>query len=192
MPWIQGNRYLSRSEMENNATLLWGDFKSKGWSLNAVCGMLGNMQTESSINPGIWENLTVNYNRGFGLVQWTPASKYINWAGSNYTDGYLQCERIQWELNNGQQYYPTSKYPMTFREFSVSTETPEYLAQVFITNYERPKDPDQPIRSTQAREWYNFLSDSPDPPPDPPEPPPTPSGEYPRMKLWMALRHKYY
>lgn len=185
MPWIQGNRYLSRSEMQNNAELIWGFFKAQGWTLESVSGMLGNMQSESSINPGIWQNLTVNYNNGFGLTQWTPATKYINWAGSDYKNGYLQCERIIWELDNHEQWISTSGYPLSFKTFSTSTESPEYLAQAFLKNYERPKDQNQPWRSTQAREWYEYLGGT--TPPDPPDPP-TPTGNWPRSKIWMYMR----
>lgn len=46
--------------------------------------MLGNMETESTINPGIWQSLNSgNASGGFGLTQWTPATKYINWANNN-------------------------------------------------------------------------------------------------------------
>lgn len=187
--WISGNRYLSKSEMQNNAELIWGYFNDVGWTMESVAGMLGNMQSESSVNPGIWQDLKVNYNMGFGLVQWTPATKYINWAGSNYQHGYLQCSRILWELNNRQQWISTSAYPLSFAEFAKSTETPEYLAQAFLKNYERPENQNQPIRSTQAREWYNFLGGS-GPPPDPPDPPEPPTGNWPKGKLWMYMKRR--
>lgn len=155
--WITGNYYLSRTQMENNASILAEYFLSQGWSLNAIAAMLGNMQTESSINPGIWQSLK-EFKGGYGLVQWTPYTNYSDWAGDNWqNNGNLECDRIIYEFKNGMQYYPTSDYPMTAAEFMVSTETPEYLAQVFLNNYERPADRNQPQRSIQAREWYNFL-----------------------------------
>lgn len=181
-----GNRYLTLEEMKVNAQYILNWFTSRGWSKHAVCGMLGNMQSESTINPGIWEGLQEgNLNVGFGLVQWTPASKYIDWAvanGYSITDINGQCQRIIYELENGLQYYPTSQYPMTFREFSVSTQSPEYLAQVFLVNYERPLNPNQPQRSTQARYWFDLLVPGGDPggpggPGEPGEPVPIPSGE---------------
>lgn len=51
-----GNTYdssqaLTRSQMEVNATYIWAYLRSQGWTMNAVAGMLGNMQSESSINP---------------------------------------------------------------------------------------------------------------------------------------------
>lgn len=160
MPWIRGNRYLSIDEMTVNAQEIMNQLTSRGWTKNAVAGMLGNMQTESTINPGVWESLSPNVNNGYGLVQWTPATKLISWAeseGLDYTSGDVQLQRIDWEVANNQQWIATSQYPMSFQEFKVSTLTPEYLAQVFIRNYERPRNPNQPIRSTQARYWYDNL-----------------------------------
>lgn len=163
MPWISGNRYLSIDEMTVNAQEIMNQLTSRGWTKNAVAGMLGNMQTESTINPGVWESLSPNVNNGYGLVQWTPATKLISWAESealDYTSGDAQLQRIDWEVANNQQWIATSQYPMSFQEFKVSTLTPEYLAQVFIRNYERPRYPNQPIRSTQARYWYDNLEGS--------------------------------
>jgi hypothetical protein len=138
--------------------------------------MLGNMQSESSINPARWQSDDVgNTSVGFGLVQWTPASKYLNWASDNnlpYKEMDSNLKRILWEVDNKQQWYATSSYPMSFAEFTQSTETPEYLAEAFITNYERPADPTQPQRQTNARYWYdNLTGGGGDPLPDPnPEP----------------------
>lgn len=158
MSWITGNRYLSMTEMQNNAQLIYNYFISKGWSKNAICGMLGNMQSESTINPGIWESLDEgNIEVGYGLVQWTPAKKYIDWGGSNFSDGYKQCERIIYEVENNIQWITTEKYPMSFKEFTNSLESPTYLAMVFISNYERPFDVNQPIRGEQAEYWYKYL-----------------------------------
>jgi len=156
-----GNRYLNMSEMTVNANYIWDYLSARGWSKNAVAGMLGNMQTESTINPGIWQNLDEgNMSLGFGLVQWTPASNYINWANGrglvpSNMDSNLQ--RILWEVENNAQWISTSDYPMSFQQFITSTQTPEYLAQAFLRNYERPADPNQPERSTQARHWFNVV-----------------------------------
>jgi hypothetical protein len=109
--WISGNFWLTQEEMQNNAVLLWSYFKAQGWTLNAVAAMLGNMQSESTINPGIWEGLDP-FVGGYGLVQWTPYTKYSDWAGSGWEDnGPKECGRIVWELENGVQWYPTENTP---------------------------------------------------------------------------------
>jgi hypothetical protein len=66
-------------------------------------------------------------------------------------------ERILYEVANHLQWYATSSYNLSFSEFTTSQESPEYLAQAFISNYERPADPTQPARSTQARYWFDNL-----------------------------------
>lgn len=160
MAYITGNRYLSQSEMETNAKYIWDYLRVRGWSKNAVAGMLGNMQTESTINPGIWEGLNQGTGPGFGLVQWTPYTKYTSWCadrGLNPSAMDSALQRIEYELNNGEQYYATDAYPLSFASFKTSTQTPEYLAMAFLHNYERPADYNQPHRATQARAWFNFL-----------------------------------
>lgn len=165
--WISGNRYLSLEEQQNNALLIRDYFEGNGWTVNAIAGMLGNMETESTINPGIWQGLEVNFSRGFGLVQWTPATKYTNWAGAGYESGDLQCDRIMWELENNEQYVPSVSYPLSFYEFSVSTLSPYNLGMAFLLNYERPLNQNQPNRGRQAEYWYEFLTGNPPQPPDP-------------------------
>lgn len=157
------NRYLSRAEMEGNAAIIAAYFLGNGWTLSAVAAMLGNMESESTINPGIYEDLDdTSTTNGFGLVQWTPNTKYKEWADANgytdYGDILAQCARIKYELENGLQWIPTETYPLTFAEFSTSLTSPEELAQAFLYNYERPASLDQPNRSTQARAWYEFLA----------------------------------
>lgn len=156
------NGFLTQDQMKENAQFILDFLVSRGWTKNAVCGMLGNMQTESSINFGIYESLdnTSNTN-GFGLVQWTPNTKYFDWANVNgYSGDHVNGElnRILYEVENNVQWFGGYSSTMTFKQFTQSLETPEYLAQVFISTYEHPANPDQPIRGTQARYWYDTLT----------------------------------
>lgn len=160
---ISANRYLSTTEQQINATYIKDALLAAGWTINAICGMLGNMQAESTINPGIWQNLTVNTSNGFGLVQWTPATKLIEWCSDNgldYTDIDAQLARINYEAANGVQFYPTDTYPITFAEFIKSTESPEYLAGAFLYNYERPAEYNITPRQTNARTWFTFFGET--------------------------------
>lgn len=174
MPWISNNTALNIEDQTNNALMVWSFFNAQGWTANAVAGMLGNMVAESTINPGRWEiGHTGDTDFGFGLVQWTPASKLFSWLSANgYPNGSGdgQCRRIIWELDNGEQYYPTSNYPLSFREFSISDERPSYLAAAFLYNYERPGDPEEtmPYRQNQADYWYTVITGEPPPPYVPP------------------------
>ncbi len=157
------NSYLTTKQMTVNAQYILNYLRGKGWTKNAVCGMLGNMQTESTINPGIWQSLKVNnMNGGFGLVQWTPATKYIDWANSNnlaVANMDSELKRILYEVSNRLQFYSTSKYNMTFSQFTHSTESAYYLACAFLHNYERPANASQDqTRGNQAANWYNTLN----------------------------------
>lgn len=156
--WIMKNEYLTMEEKKHNAKLFRDFFIAKGWTIESICGMLGNIETESNINPALWESMdNGNMDGGYGLVQWTPASKYFAWLTGEDT-GNKQCERIVYEKDNGIQWYSTPDYPMTFDEFSKSVQPVEYLAEVFINNYERPFDANQPIRGEQAKFWLNYLT----------------------------------
>lgn len=158
--WIYGNRALTESEYTQNALKVIDFFMREGWTLNAVCGMLGNMVAESTVNPSRWESDTP-FSGGYGLVQWTPYTNYSNWAGIFWqNNGDKECERIQYELENGLQFYATENYNISFREFSTSLETPEYLASAFLYNYERPTDPTatEAFRRERARYFYNLYN----------------------------------
>lgn len=156
--WIAKNAFLTRSQMENNV-LMAAPILSEYFTTSAMAAMFGNMQSESSINPGIWEGL-VPYEGGYGLVQWTPYTKYSEYAGTDWeNNGDKQCYRIIYELRYGLQwskdYYHS--IDMSFTEFANSTDSPEYLAHAFLSNYENPAKWPQPQRGVQARSWYNFL-----------------------------------
>ena len=69
MAWISGNRQLTRTERQKNVDIIHYYFITKGLTENAIAGMLGNMQSESTINPGIWEGLDEVARCGYGLVQ---------------------------------------------------------------------------------------------------------------------------
>lgn len=158
--WIGRNGYLSTEEKTINAQYILNYLTTKGWTKNAICGMLGNLETESTINPQLWEvPHTGDTSYGYGLVQWTPMTKMMNWCnvnGKDYTQMDSQLERIIWEVTNGDQW--TNIYGMTFEEFTQSTDSAYNLAMMFIKAYERPLVPNQPIRGTQAENWFNTLT----------------------------------
>lgn len=142
--------------------------RAKGWTKNAVCGMLGNMQSESTISPGRWQDGDAgNMNLGVGLTQWTKATKLYDWAAKNNLyplDMDTQLKRILFEVTttdpNEIQYTPKSpQYPLTFQQFTKSTQTPYDLACAFLHCYEKPKNSQQDAtRGAQATEWFNALS----------------------------------
>lgn len=160
--WIKGNRYLNEEEMQNNALIIYDDLLRKGWSINAIAGLLGNMESESTINPAIWQNLTVDSSNGYGLVQWTPSTNYTSWAlshGYSIDDGFKQLVHIDGYTVSTGQWIRTDEYDISFSNFKKSTQSPEYLASAFLKNYERAGVEVEEERRTQARKWYVYLKE---------------------------------
>lgn len=98
-----GGYSIDSSEAQSNMI----EFKNcliSSWTEYAIAGALGNIANESAFNPWRWQSDTVNYSAGYGLVQFTPASGYINnytnhanlstssvTSDANADDGYYQC-----------------------------------------------------------------------------------------------------
>ena len=179
MGWVYGNRYLSEKEKAQNVQECEAVFVAAGWSLNARCAMYGNMDVESNINPAIYQYLNANIKNGYGIVQWTPASKIQNWLKQNgyaITDGTGECKRILWELANGQQWISTTKYPQSFSQFTTSNLSISDLTEMWMRNYERPKlaTANLPERIKRANKWYTYLTSENPPEPEEPDNPDNP------------------
>ncbi|WP_430599930.1 hypothetical protein IGJ26_000989 [Enterococcus sp. AZ095a] len=152
---------------KETAKEIWDYFTSKGWTQQAVSGLLGNIQSESGIIADRWESDIVgNMSGGYGLVQWTPATKYINWAKENgltYQNVISQCKRIEYEVTNNIQWFSNPQRPdlsyISFKDFTELTDVSK-AAEYFIAFYEHPLNPNQPARSQQAIYWYNQFKDS--------------------------------
>lgn len=191
MAWISGNRYLSSTEMKNNANMIHSYLSSKGWSVNAIAGLLGNMESESTINPGIWQSLKEgNMSGGFGLVQWTPATNFTEWAdsmGYAWTDGNAQLRWIDEETTSFGQWIQTDSYPITFDDFKTSEDTPENLASAFLKNFERAGVEVEENRRTQARKWFTYLGGSTGTDPETPSDPGSPSIKFPKRSFNFIL-----
>jgi len=171
--WIRGgnSEYFDDAKMQNNAACLYQFFYAKGWTINAVAALCGNIQQESTFNPDLIEI----GGTGHGLVQWTPPTDLYNvldWLYGNHTDWgdpNGQCEAIYAEYQKtigeipiittpdfDKQWYPTTAYPISWYDWAHSTDDPGELALAFQQNYERPAVI-HPERAEYARNWYNFL-----------------------------------
>ena len=163
---------LSITEMKLNAFYIRNYLANAKWSINAL---LGNLQAESTINPGRWQSDDPgNTSLGYGLVQWTPSTKYTNWCTEQgLTDPSTMdnnLKRILYELENNIQWIATNSYDMSFKDFSTSTHSVSVLAKAFLLNYERPTDQSttvQAYRAELAVAWYEVLTG--ESPPDTPE-----------------------
>lgn len=176
MGWIYRvgvQEYLTQAEMENNADIVY-DFVINHWNgtVEACCGLLGNMQAESGLNPG--NEQTGSISDGYGLIQWTPANNLIDWCtdrGYQWFDGNAQMLMIEWEGSNGVGYYPTEQYPYTWSEYLQLTNV-RTCALAYHDNRERSADTPEmkERRVTYANEWYEYFERHPPTPPTPPTP----------------------
>ena len=169
MTWKNPFRvWLTESESLENAQLVVNRLLKKGWSKNAICAVCGSMRPESSVNPNMYEfGFDWTADKGFGLVQWTPRSKYWNWALANgykeseLRNGDAQMDFFDYEMEQGLQWIATPNYPMTYKQFSRSKQSVDYLTQAFTWNYERPNEADgiktTPERIRFAKMCYNKL-----------------------------------
>ena len=183
-----------------------GNIPAPAWTLNAIAGLLGNMEAESQINPGLYAGRIMSPNRAFGLVQWYPGSKYINWANTIPVADYdidYQLARLYYEENipsgqDGHEWYVETRpaklegwgpYSLSEQQFWVSTQAPDWLAQAWLFNYERPTRPAiyASYRGSLAIKWYNFLTNNPNPDPNPPAPTPQPG----QKNLWWWIWKMY-
>lgn len=155
----------------NNAIIIYSYLIERGFRHNAICAMLGNMMTESYLNPGQWQHgyspYDGNSSNGFGLVGWTPYWRITDWLndkGYNLSNadsyGYGMLDKLIEECFNPQEvtWIPTDTYNISFEEFAKdTTHSISWLALAFLKNYERPYDGNQPQRATQALKWNDIL-----------------------------------
>ncbi len=173
---------LSPAEQVANAQYIYDYLSQKdiGWSKEAICGLLGNIQQESWFNPGVWQDLN-NTTLGYGIVQWDDATKFLNWAGLDKNSANNMAKSDAKKLMNleldfllssmkpgGGEWLPSlsaqygSPYKMTYADFIISTKNAGDLALVFHGTYERSHDDatKKQNRIDYANNWYNLIGDT--------------------------------
>ena len=154
MTWYDDYQvWLAEGQSLSNAQLVANHFSGSEWTKESIAALLGNMRHESSINPNMYEyGYDWNEDRGFGLVQWTPRSKYWNWATQNNLEpraGESQLARIDYEVVNNIQwiadghrrrYGRASRYNFSFKDFRTNAQglSIDQLTEAFMWNYEGP------------------------------------------------------
>ncbi len=209
--WILHRERNNNSEMQNNALCVFSYLYNAGWSLNAIAGILGNMQAESSIQPMAVQGYLTSETPptvGYGLIQWTNSkASSVNenplWI---YTNGDWYNPNKQLEFINGADasgWIARTGYKISYSQFKTSAESPEYLASAYLRNRERPQNySTENARRSQARYWYNYLypyasgGEIPPSPPDPgdipdPDPDPDPeAGTAANILIWLLFRKR--
>lgn len=201
MDWYDGyQEWLTLEQSLHNAQIIVNYFVGSDWTRESLCAMLGNMRVESSVNPNMYEyGYAWEDDRGFGLVQWTPRSKYWDWAvarGLDARSGYSQLQRIQYEVDNNIQWIPIQAYNyMTFTDFRQNSGgwSVDYLTEAFTWSYERPSESagndSMPQRKSFAQMCYQQLDFSGYDGSDPIDPQPPPDLNdmiLTAIKLWLS------
>lgn len=191
MAWISDDRYLTQSEMENNANIIINYYRGVGINDCTIAAILGNMQAESTLSPGLNER---GGGGGYGLVQWTPKQDLIDACStlslSPYTSGDVQIQVIIEEIigpASVRQWYTSQAFIQNYYNSGATADmigisgldfldntmnwTPDKLAVLFMAGYERPSyDPlinHYANRKQYALNWYSYMGGI---------IPPTPSG----------------
>ena len=188
---------LTQEEKEKNVDMFRAYFEGY-MTLESMAGILGNMQRESYLNPGQGElNKDFDTRYGYGLIQWTPGSVITNWSderGLTWYSGQTQCYRIKCEGERiegvGGTWLPTSDYPYSWEECCALSDYEE-ATKAYLFERERAGVSALDLRLQYAREWYEYLTESPGPtpPPDPPVPPVPPHDPIDK-KLLIILAKK--
>ena len=197
--YYQGQYRYDNPYLYNNAEKIYAQLLSYGWDRNSISAVIGNMARESALNAG---QTQIGYEiggstGGFGLVMWSPQTKFTDWCRStnhNVNSAYWQI----WFINNRptaserQQFNENNVlYPMTFNDFIHNTGnwTVEYLTRAWLACYERAGVSALNIRLYYATNYANeFYDYDPQEPIDPDPAPYTPRIR--KMPLWMMIKRK--
>lgn len=164
----------------DNAFMIWSILSNLGWTVEAVCGFMGNVQIESGVNPWRYQydsiqsrSSALTWGGGYGLVQFTPCRKYqqdsrsmaMTGYGPNYSDQTGSNDDGTAQLRFIDQYADYEpdlpSYPMTYAEYKASTLSADYLAEVWFYNYERGDPTSLQQRKDAALYWYSVLQGTP-------------------------------
>ena len=73
---------LEWEQMKSNAIYIYNYLAERGWSMEATCGLMGNIYMECGMNPGAWQYWNqMGEGQGYGLVQWSPSREFMIVAG---------------------------------------------------------------------------------------------------------------
>lgn len=151
-------------EWIDNARVIYAFIR--GWMTHeASCAVIGNMDGESGLNPWRWQGDNIRsrsqktYPRiGYGLVQYTPAEKYFNGAGTwntaNFSDKSGSSNDYQHQLDFffssiKSQWNTTTGSRKSWSEFCATTDI-DTATYDFLYQFEQPADPAGTLAARQS------------------------------------------
>lgn len=203
---------LDSTEAKANMTEIKNYLMGQGWTLNACCGVMGNIGNEGGYNPWRWQDDIVltrqqsaedfGWEHGYGLYGYTPSNKYINALSAGYsgygpnfadysgiaTDGLAQTI---WMTIHTDQFGPATYSPYQnwteMSDYISSTLNVQFLAELWMYNWEKPNqywgEMSLPERKRHAQFWWDYFEGGPTPP-TPPTPKPL---KLKKFKWWMYM-----
>lgn len=175
------NTPLGSEDMKTNAKFLASYLLAQGWTMHAICGALGNWESECKLNPNDpqtdasgFPSSSSSRAGGFGLAQWTPCGgkilTYCENKGLTPTASddnpagtiEIQIEYHEWECingyNGGKTWYSNHGYSYSWADYKASTDDPSELATAYYWQYERSASGSPGTRPAQATAWYEYLT----------------------------------
>ncbi len=178
---------LSEQQQRANAVYIYHKLIERGWTKQAIAGLLGNIQRESQLNPAVWQ-MQNNAKLGYGLVQWDDGADFLDWQGGAVKNRPLsaievnqlavddaaqlidmELEFLMWTSRTQtdkteRRWFATNRYrspyKMSYEDYIKSEAAVADLALVFHASYERSSDCMSQLndRIAYSEKWYNFLS----------------------------------
>lgn len=150
---------------EQVAVDIMNELKPKGYTLQAIAAICGNVDVECGMRPNISE---LGGGPGYGLVQWTSPNAWE--SGPNYVQRLLreagidgdyklattQTKLIHHGMFNGQWIGVVE--PTDPNAFTKGTDVNQ-LSVAFLKNFERAGVEKTDVRIGAANRWYRFLSE---------------------------------
>lgn len=189
MSWLTKEAPLTEEEMKNNANIIINRFRLMGYDDNTIASILGNMENESTINPGRYES---GVGPGYGLIQWTPQNSLVehttNIGLSDWDNGDTQLnvvisellgepvENLSWYTSTGfiQNYYTSGAtndmIGITGKQYLHNEMGWDVnkLTILFMVGRERPSTNPEvnhiERRQADARKWLEYMGGAITPP----------------------------
>lgn len=156
------------------AKKVWGYFTSNGYSPAATAGIMGNLYSESGMNPAViqsngkgpaagiaqWENYNTKSARWKGLYDYAVSRGY------QWNELTPQLEFINKEMGGLESYFAKDKtisgynIPATSVSSFKSSTDPHMAALQFEKAFERAGKPRMETRLAAAKEYYKLYHDS--------------------------------
>ena len=157
---------LTADEKYDNAILTYYTLSHMGFTDEAAAGVMGNITAEGDFNPGQWEHgFNMAPSSGFGMFQFTPSTKYTNYAAImnvniNDPDQNGPCQ-LQW-LDDHPSQWNASAAGYSYDAYKqLSDERAAAIA--WMLYWERPASTtpaQRQARADNASYWLNEIQNN--------------------------------